>query len=223
MIDFETAWRENQAEQRTILISKLETEWFFNFIRNYFTQLPQLAHLPQRPRTYLEIGGFRGASLSIYGRALPEKSRLCSIDSAHGEFGEFNSAGFLDQTAAELWNEGYPTQILHGNSHTSGTWNAVKHWVGESVDVLFIDGDHSAEGTLADYNDYAPALGNFGIIAIHNINGEPGTKEAWRDIQNYHSASMKQGWHTARESIECPLNLDSKFGMGLLVRDPSDE
>ena len=37
------------------------------------------------------------------------------------------------------------------------------------IDMLFIDGDHSYEGTLADLTDYVPKLNPGGIVAMHDF------------------------------------------------------
>ena len=39
---------------------------------------------------------------------------------------------------------------------------------GEPVDLLFIDGDHSYSGEMADYRAYEPFVRAGGIIALHD-------------------------------------------------------
>jgi hypothetical protein len=40
---------------------------------------------------------------------------------------------------------------------------------GRTIDLLFIDGDHSYEGCLADFEMYRHLVGSDGIIAFHDI------------------------------------------------------
>jgi cephalosporin hydroxylase len=40
---------------------------------------------------------------------------------------------------------------------------------GNSLDLLFIDGDHSFEGVAADFNNYSPLVKNNGLILFHDI------------------------------------------------------
>lgn len=48
--------------------------------------------------------------------------------------------------------------------------NAVKKFKKESVDFVFIDGDHSYNATLADFEMYYPLIKKGGILFGHDIN-----------------------------------------------------
>jgi len=39
----------------------------------------------------------------------------------------------------------------------------------QSLDALFIDGDHSYEGVKMDFETYGPLVGKGGMIAFHDI------------------------------------------------------
>ncbi|MDQ7073504.1 MAG: class I SAM-dependent methyltransferase [Gammaproteobacteria bacterium] len=59
---------------------------------------------------------------------------------------------------------------LTGNSHDSDfKQKVISTLAGNPVDFLFIDGDHTAEGVTADFNDYKHLVRPGGIIAFHDI------------------------------------------------------
>ena len=59
---------------------------------------------------------------------------------------------------------------LTGDSHSSDFCNKVEQqFADESVDFLFIDGDHTEKGVEADYNDYHQLVRPGGLIAFHDI------------------------------------------------------
>lgn len=47
------------------------------------------------------------------------------------------------------------------------SWKAVE-FIKEEIDFIFIDGDHSYEGIVRDWNDYAGKVKKGGIIALHD-------------------------------------------------------
>lgn len=62
--------------------------------------------------------------------------------------------------------------FIEGNSQDVDIINKVKYTAGK-VDLLFIDGDHTSEGSLADYNNYKSLVNPGGIIAFHDIVDSP--------------------------------------------------
>ncbi len=53
-----------------------------------------------------------------------------------------------------------------------GRASDMKHEV-PALDLLFIDGDHSYEGTKADLLDYAPKIKAGGFLVLHDFFDEP--------------------------------------------------
>jgi predicted O-methyltransferase YrrM len=64
-------------------------------------------------------------------------------------------------------------QHLHlftGDSHSAKMVERLqKKLKGHTLDVLFIDGDHSYAGVKADFEQYAPLVRKGGIVALHDI------------------------------------------------------
>ena len=61
-------------------------------------------------------------------------------------------------------------QLIYGNSHSKEIYDKIKQILkGKTIDVLFIDGDHSSEGVTQDYEMYREFVSEGGIIAFHDI------------------------------------------------------
>jgi predicted O-methyltransferase YrrM len=76
---------------------------------------------------------------------------------------------------------------------------------GRSIDVLFIDGDHSTEGMLQDFRDYAPLVRKGGIIAVHDIYYLPTVAEAWKQVPGGQRFESKQN--------------QSSIGIGFIIKE----
>ena len=61
-------------------------------------------------------------------------------------------------------------KALVGDSHNPYFKQQVfQEFVGDKVDFLFIDGDHSESGVTADFYDYKMLVREGGIIAFHDV------------------------------------------------------
>jgi predicted O-methyltransferase YrrM len=70
---------------------------------------------------------------------------------------------------------------LWGSSHDAEVAAAVISALdGAPLDLLFLDGDHSADGVRRDFDMYAPLVRPGGIIALHDIDGDGGVPALWR-------------------------------------------
>ena len=75
-----------------------------------------------------------------------------------------------------------------GDSHSEGTSNMIKEIIGDdSVDFLFIDGDHTYEGVKKDFDMYHPMVREGGIVAFHDIRPGPlglvgGVPDFWKEV-----------------------------------------
>jgi len=144
----------------------------------------------RRPGVVVEIGTARGGMLFCFCQLATRDATLVSIDLP----GAPNCGG---QTAAErdvFATFGPATQSMHfipADSHLPATREALARILaGRRVDLLFIDGDHSHEGCLADFETYRGFVAPDGLIAFHDIcmlpdewgpQGSVGT--AWREVK----------------------------------------
>lgn len=86
---------------------------------------------------------------------------------------------------ADLGAEVHGAEVIDGDSHDPGTLaDLTDRLAGRPVDVLFIDGDHSVEGTLADWRMYSPLVRPGGLVLLHDIRcaGEEAVAVAWEQI-----------------------------------------
>jgi hypothetical protein len=111
-----------------------------------------------KPRNVVEIGFRRGGTLAIW-------HELCSGLTIGVDLRD----DFSVKRQADL-EVAYPRlRCILADSHEAPTLTAVKFLLdGESVDLLFIDGDHSFAGTKRDYDCWEPRVQKLGIICFHD-------------------------------------------------------
>ena len=106
---------------------------------------------------YMEIGVFGGGTFNYVSKHI--KGKHIAVDMKIEEAVQER----LKQTVKNC-------HIVIGDTHDYKTVKEVKTVLnGETVDVLFIDGDHSAEGVERDYQMYKQFVSNNGLIFFHDI------------------------------------------------------
>jgi predicted O-methyltransferase YrrM len=134
--------------------------------------LALLGAYPKAAGSILEIGSFRGRSTIVLAKAaeLSDQATVHAVD-------PLDLDEWMEQTAAK--KQSSPRAILEKNLASCGvsekiqvhqayshklapTWN-------QPLRVLWIDGDHTYQGALADYENYLPHLAVGGIIAFHDV------------------------------------------------------
>jgi predicted O-methyltransferase YrrM len=111
-----------------------------------------------------EIGSYMGASTSFLAAAASLKQGHVHAvdtwlnDAMPGEREEDTWQQFLENT----------DRFRNWITPHRGLARAVKDRV-PPFDMLFIDGDHSYEGTLADLQDFAPKLKPGAVVAMHDF------------------------------------------------------
>lgn len=112
---------------------------------------PRVAAIPENG-LYLEVGVYKGRSLWIARQAAKEPVEIWGID----ELDNPNVTG---------------THYIKGDSHEV-PWD-------KSIDLLFIDANHSYEGCKGDIDKYAPHVKAGGSILFHDYDEtSPGVVEA---------------------------------------------
>ena len=132
-----------------------------------WTEARKLYELAKRiPPIYtvvVEIGSYRGRSTLALAQGLKDGygGNVIAIDP------HYNADGYCKQDA----------DIMDANIGESGLQNIQQiralsqHVAGEVptyIDMLWIDGDHSPEGVMRDFELYAPRIKQGGIIALHD-------------------------------------------------------
>jgi predicted O-methyltransferase YrrM len=124
---------------------------------------------PYEINTVVEIGTQHGGTFWLWCRLAQPTATLVSIDLPGGAFG----GGYSDAQLPLLESYGARDQSLHflrSDSHLETTRKDLERILGgQSIDFLFIDGDHSYEGVKGDFERYAPLVRPGGLIAFHDI------------------------------------------------------
>jgi len=128
------------------------------------------------PVSVVEVGSYLGASSAFLAAGLTrETSRIFCIDTWNNDA---MSDGRQDTMAAFLANtKRFSSRItpVRGWSTDTLVFETISSQV-RQVDLLFIDGDHSYEGALADWKTYAPLLSRNAWVVMHDIGWAEGVQ-----------------------------------------------
>lgn len=112
-------------------------------------------------RHIVELGVFEGATSLVLRKAMSTEGKLWCIDPfPRGRFGI--SYQYLIALREVNKSINGKVEFIQKLSH-----EAVQGWH-ESIDMLFIDGDHSYEAVRRDWNNWTPFVKEGGIIALHD-------------------------------------------------------
>ncbi len=113
---------------------------------------------------------------------------------------------------ADLPADTHGAVVIDGDSHDQATLDELAgHLDGRPVDVLFIDGDHTYDGCLADWRMYSPLVRPGGLVLLHDIRcaGEEAVARVWEEVIKPEAAAS--GWHT--EEIVAKAGKPLGFGI----------
>jgi len=181
----------------------------------------ELVHQRQ-PEVIVEIGTCRGGLLFCLCQVAAANGLIVSIDLPGGPGGGAFTAeeGRLFET---FGRPGQEVRLLSGNSHHAQTRESLKRLLdGRGVDLLFIDGDHSYGGVRADFEMYGELVGRNGLIAFHDITGQPDQAEGfdvgvfWSELKSRYPVSeiIDERGTVDRTDWSTP----QAWGIGLLTR-----
>jgi cephalosporin hydroxylase len=164
------------------------------------------------PRAVVEIGTARGGTLFLFTRVAASDAVLVSVDLSSAE--DLRFAGGNVRRRRPLFEafalDRQRVHFLVGDSHAADVRARVERRLrGRPVDLLFIDGDHTAEGVRTDFELYRGLVRRGGIIVFHDIvDGVPefvgGVPDFWRSIRT----------SAAKEFVEHPGQ--GGYGIGVL-------
>lgn len=146
---------------------------------------------------HAEIGTFCGKSLFVTANAMMT-GRLLAVDNEQLNLTSPGwQAAVLENTIAEL-----PPDVEVCRYVTDSAAAAITaKQDGWELDSLFIDGDHSAEGVLRDFECWAPLVKPGGIIAGHDYWArDPGVMDAVNSLgRSFEVAEGTRIWHLRKE------------------------
>ena len=131
-------------------------------------QLIAIAESQLSGSTWVEIGSLAGKSLLATGLALPPGCRLISIDDGRGVFAPVTAeqAASLEGVCARLQTRHTVERI------TATAAEACTALADRSIDVAFIDDDHTADGFRASVRAILPKIKPGGTLCGHDYGGE---------------------------------------------------
>lgn len=116
----------------------------------------------RQPCRICEIGAASGGTLFLFANVITPPPFVVSVDTSFGSTKRHVFPRFA--------KSGGNIVCVEGDSQCETTRNRVQAaFGGQSIDVLFIDGDHSLGGVSRDYELYAPLVRPGGVIAFHDI------------------------------------------------------
>jgi len=162
---------------------------------------------------FLEIGSKYGGTFHLWASLSENKNHKILLDLPAGKF-----AGISQESCDERDSK---LRTLHQNFHTvigdSHSLESFKNVINimkvnkfDKLDFLFIDGDHTENGCMQDFQMYSPLVRKGGIVAFHDIketklHNKLGIKvhKVWENLKTQHKHwEFKQG--------------NSMMGIGLL-------
>lgn len=135
--------------------------------------------------TGIEIGTCRAESTAYFLDKCVNVDLITTIDPYkgyqdwNGEITQETVDRFMDVAKKNLKKYGKRVKMLREESV-----NAASKFKDESVDFIFVDGDHSYDATLADCEAYYPKLKKGGIFCGHDYQSLEDVKRAIDDFRN---------------------------------------
>jgi MMP 1-O-methyltransferase len=132
-----------------------------------------LARLAAGRRTVVEIGTYEGSSAVVLARAMEPGATLHLIDSYEGNALLFGWKGTEHATRRMMQRASRDRGGPHVEWHVARSADVGAGW-STPIDLLFIDGDHSQEGTRNDWDAFSPHIVVGGVVIFHDARyGQP--------------------------------------------------
>ncbi|MEM7386976.1 MAG: class I SAM-dependent methyltransferase [Verrucomicrobiota bacterium] len=177
-----------------------------------------------KPEVCVEIGSAQGKSACFIGAALREngKGRLFAID-PHTEtsWNDRESVDTLPILRKNLIEAGVDSQVEILRNTSS---EAAKNW-DHKIDLLFIDGDHSYDGVMRDWNLFIPHLNSFGTVIFHDTLWEYNTRSPhYRQdmgVPEFVEKLRQDGYPVITLSQDFGVSMVQQIQGGIPLHDPS--
>ena len=133
-------------------------------------------HTASRAIRVVEIGAYLGASSSFMAAGLGKDGGevLCIDTWTNDAMSEGNRETFSEFLAN---TRRFKSRIrpVRGWSHDKAVIDEVSA-APDGIDLLFVDGDHSYEGVLKDWEHYSPLLASGAVVAMHDYGWAEGVQ-----------------------------------------------
>ncbi len=137
-----------------------------------------LERLAPGRRTVVEIGTYEGSSAVVFARAMDVEATLHLIDSYEGNALLFGWQGTERATRRVMERATRARGGPRVEWHVARSTEVAERW-SAPIDLLFIDGDHSEEGTRSDWDGFSPHVAVGGVVIFHDARADhPGGGDA---------------------------------------------
>lgn len=159
----------------------------------------------------LEIGSRYGESLKMFASVCKPGAKILSIDIGDDPFTpHVKTSEWWKESLDSLALDGFQVNSVRASSHSDIAINRAKELA--PFDFGFIDGDHSTDGAMQDFEVYAPLCR---MVALHDIN-LPAIRPVWAKIKGQHVGRVLEFIH--------PQSLaNGDMGIGLLLPPDYEE
>lgn len=165
-----------------------------------------------KPRVILEIGTANGGTLFLLSKLSCPDSIIISVDLQKNLYTggiDYKPKFFLKSFA----HNNQKIVIIRKDSHKFSTLEKVKKVLNnKSIDILFLDGDHTYNGVKKDFNMYGNLVRQNGIIAFHDIvevTIEEGVEvnKFWNELkEEYNYIEIVEDWNQDNCGIGIIIN-----------------
>ena len=132
------------------------------------------------------------------------------------DLGETNGAmPSLIHNTSSVFRQLYPDIDVYKNYSVPGGYNFIKTKL-STIDILWIDGDHSYEGSKNDFDSYSQLVTSEGLIFMHDIapNGEQVNQPEWCGV---HKTIQDIKANSKFEVLQLMSSRKNYLGMGLAI------
>ena len=133
----------------------------------------------QKPKTVIELGTSLGLTTAYLSKAAG--SGKCHTFDGCGEV-----VDFAKQVASNCGTAA--STVFHVGDIAESLPLVIKDM--ESVDVVFMDANHTKEATLAYYSIIKPKLSNGSVLIMDDIHSSKGMRDAWNEIRQDEKARV---------------------------------
>jgi len=161
-----------------------------------------------------EIGSYKGGTFFLLCQAASDDATLVSIDIKYP---------IERKLAHKLFGKsGQKIYCIKGDTKDHSTYRKLESALkGKSLDLLFIDGDHSLFGVMNDFIRFSPLVKEGGIIVFHDIN--PVHSNDKKDMPSENVGEVPIFWRALCDSglqtIEIVEdNNQNGFGLGIIYK-----
>jgi cephalosporin hydroxylase len=132
---------------------------------------------------YLEIGAFAGGSASLISTH-PKVKKVISID-----LGNPINKSIPIKNVSKFKHNKCVYEYIQGDSTNQETINTLKNIISE-VDILFIDGNHSYNWVIKDFNNYKDFVKNGGYIIFDDYQDNIHSPDVKIAVNNYNTIDV---------------------------------